>query len=192
MRRVLSLAIVAGVILLCGGGQVKADPVYDVSGTFGGDAVGTTGLAGGSFTVTYEVGGLPVGPGTAVSFDSDSVSLYNSTHSLVYRFGSTGSNNSFLANIGGFLQLANFFDPNSTADLTLTFTPSFAGTGSVIPTSQGFFGLNSIYGDPDGNEVSIVSGQSVAVPEPSSLIVAMTGSALLCGGLIVRRRKADQ
>jgi len=192
MRHVLSWTAV-GLLFFLGGAPVKADLTFEASGTFGTDYTGTTGLAGGTFTATYEIGGLPVQTGTESSFDSFSVTLTPVGGGTPITFGSPPVTNSGgIVDYGGSLDIAVFQNSATGAQLVLDFSAPFNGTGSVIPTNLGYSYLASFYYDGSGNSVTIASGQSspTAVPElPTSILTAGIGGLMLLG-VYVRRRRA--
>ena len=196
MRHVLVPALVGFVLLACGT-AVKADITYEVTGTFGADINGTTGLAGGSFTATFQVpaGTLPVAANGEVYFDSYSVSLYNSAASLVSSFGqAVPSTNGGVADINSIVDVAFFVDPSTSGDIHFDFAVPYTGTGLVIPTNLSFGPFASFYVDGNGNLASIASGQSVAaVPEPSSAVIAAVMGLLVADrwSIAGRRKKRE-
>jgi hypothetical protein len=184
MRFVLRSAAMA-VLVLLSATRAQAGTVYDVTGTFGPDFQGTTGLANGSFTATVDVA-EPV-TGQLLSY---SVSVFAADSSTpLYTFGDPTGADGFIADFGAGGIGVGLEDPIGGAILALNFAPGFTGTGPLLPTDFGS-AFPSIYVDPNGNSVLIAGGMSMAaVPEPSSLILA--GTAALAGlGLYVRRRRS--
>jgi hypothetical protein len=195
MRRVLSLALVSFAVLAAGA-AAKADLVVNVTGQFGDDLLGATGLAGGSFTATFAVPDPPGLPAPAYGFayfDSYSVSLYDSHGTLVSSFGTVPGGGG-VADVYSILDVA-VFQSASGAVLDLDFAAPFNGTGAVIPFNSALGPYASFYGDGNSNAVEVASGQAApaaAVPEPSSLaIVAVTGLLVAARWSIARRRKGE-
>ena len=191
MRQLLSFTMIA-LLLSLNTIQAQADMVYEVTGTFGDDLFGTTtGLAGGSFTATYETAGLPLAPGGIITLKSYNVSTFDSLGNLTYTYGDrTGVFGTIQDALSTEVD-ASFFDPdfNSSASLVLIFSSGFDGTGAVMTPSNSF--LTSFYIDPNNNQVALASGYSSplrAVAEPSSLIMAGIGGLMMMGFSAYRRR----
>jgi hypothetical protein len=188
MRSFLRSAALAALVLF-GAARVQADTVYHVTGTFGPDLRGDSGLTGGSFTATVDV----VEPVTG-ALDSYTVSVFAAGGGTpVYTFSDPTGSDGFIQDFGSGGIGVFLPDPtnNSDAELLLNFAPGFTGTGPVVPTNLSSQ-FPSLYIDPNSNFVSIASGYSTAaVPEPSSLILA--GFAAIGGlGLWARRHRASR
>jgi PEP-CTERM motif len=206
MRHVMNFTAVALVVLV-GGARAMAGATYEVTGKFGTNIVGNTGLQSGSFTATFEVATpLPLASGHSEPFENYSVSLCNSSSTLVSSFQSTSP--VFLAGIaneltlGGRIDIANFVNPSTPAGLVLDFASGFNGTGPVTPFALKYSPVASAYTDLalqspaitfaipnlDLQSVKVASGDAFAVPEPSSIITAGIGSLMLLGVYLSRRR----
>jgi hypothetical protein len=195
--RYLVSCIAVALLVFLGQARVEAGSTYEVSGTFGANLIGNTGLSDGSFTATFEVATpLPLATGGSEAFESYSVSLYNSSSILESTFGSTSP--VFLAGIanvltfGGRIDVATFVDPTSPGSLVLDFSSGFNGTGAVIPFELIYVPRASAFTEGslfDLKSVRVASGQSQAVPEPSSIITGGIGILMLIG-VYARRQRA--
>jgi hypothetical protein len=192
----LSVAVLG--IVLGATGRAEAGPVtYDISGSFGNDILGSTGLAGGSFSGSFTTSGLPVTPGHTASFSAYDIDVYDSHHSLVLELKSTDLNSSEIIGLNtGSKRTELLFDrlavgkPNVFA-MEIYFPTPFNGNGSLVPYN--FFNLQSsqfqvasLFGHTGFGRIT--SGQAfAATPEPSTLALGLVG---VLGGLgyVWRRR----
>jgi hypothetical protein len=183
----------AAVACLILGMERSADAgTFSVAGAFGSDLNGTTtGLAGGTFSGTYSVTGLPASGSSFIFLDSFDVSFYTSGGALFGTLSSLDLNESTglvrTVNLPGVGTVDNLvledyaaLNANGLA-LSLNFASPFDGVGAVIPYSSPLTRISAV-GVTDiatgtFNDVAVVSGASV--PEPSTvdlcLIAAMSG-----------------
>jgi PEP-CTERM motif len=185
----LSAMMVCLTMAIGASGRAEAETIYQVSGVFGADRSGTTGLANGSFTATYQTDSFPTTPSPQQSFDSFSVSVFNASGTLVDTYGSSTGGSGFIAYFNGFTdEFIQLLNSDSSESITFGFVPVFQGTGAIVPTGTGTLSQDSSRFF-NGGVVSITSGFSSpsAVPEPSS--VALCGIAGVVGLVVARRRK---
>ncbi len=172
---------------------------YAVSGHFGSDVVGTTGLAGGSFSGTFSVTGLPAS-GSIIFLDSFDVNFYTAQGALFGTISSLDLDESSglvrTADLPGVGVVDNLAMEDYAAlqgeglALGLNFASPFDGVGDVIPFSSPLtrisaVGVTDIAYPPSSNYVAVVSGASV--PEPSAIVLCLMGA--IGGFHHVRRRR---
>jgi PEP-CTERM motif len=181
MTKLTRIVTFAGVLVFFAAPRVNADSIYNVTGTFGYDFQGDTGLAGGSFTVSMDI----VEPinGDFVNF---TVSTFDSMGALVFTYSSPTGAAGEITDEGAAGVYLDLGEPGGGPGLNLGFAPGFTGVGPVLPFGSN--PLSSAYYISSDDFVTITGGYSSAsVPEPSSLILAGT-SALAGLGLWSRRR----
>ncbi len=205
MMRIRALWFVFAVLpCLIVGTERSADAgSYLVSGEFGNDVSGTTGLAGGSFSGTFSVTGLPVS-GSPLFLDSFDVDFYTAAGALFGTLSSLDVNESSgvvrTVSLPGVGTVDNLVIEDYAAlqgqglALGLNFASPFDGVGDVIPfsaplTRVSAVGVTDIATFTSLNYVAVVSGASV--PEPSSLVLCLIG-AMGAFGHAWRRAPRDQ
>ena len=186
--------------LIFGTGRSAGAGSYSVSGAFGIDLMGTTGLAGGSFSGTYSATGLPVS-GSPIFLDSFDVNFYTAQGALFGTLSSLDVNESSglirTVTLAGIGTVDNLVIEDYAAlqgkglALGLDFASPFDGVGDVIPfspplTRLSAVGVTDIASPPSFNYVAVVSGASV--PEPSSLVLWLVGAMGGFGYVWHRRR----
>ena len=186
MRRLLSLVAVALLVSLAGTSAQAGLMTYDITGTFGANTAGDTGLQGGSFTVTFETSSLPVASGDTGALASYTVSTFNAQGTLVYSYGDpTGDYGGIIGEGSTTFLYFGDTNPNSAADLNLTFGPGFDGTGSIVVADY------NLYQDYNGDQVQVASAvSSAAVPEPSSIVLCGIAGAIGLAVAGCRRKRA--
>jgi hypothetical protein len=132
MRLAILVGLVAGATGLAEAGSLT----YDISGRFGADQFGSTGLAAGSFVGSFSATNLPALTGEQLFLNGFDVALKDSQGQTLleltpgsytgFVFGSPG-NNDF---DGLYFQLTS--NPQSSF-LELFFATPFDGVGSVLP-----------------------------------------------------------
>jgi PEP-CTERM motif len=190
--RAMRLAIVIG-LMASGTGLAQAGSLtYDISGQFGADQFGTSGLAGGSFVGSFSATNLP-STGGQVNLDGFDVALKNSQGETLNELTPGSYTGFIIGNVAnnGFDGLYFTLTSSPTSSfLELFFATPFNGAGSVLPNP----GLGTYSGAfvTSGQSIAfaqVASGSSVlagSVPEPSSFTLALLG--LLFGLGYYRRR----
>ncbi len=194
MRKRTTWFLVAMLTILIFGTEQSAEAgSYSLSGAFGSDVSGTTGLAGGSFSGTFSVTGLPAN-GNVLFLDSFDVSFYTAQGSLFGTLSSLDVNESEglvrTVTLPGTGIVDNLVMEDDAAlqgqglVLSLDFASPFNGVGAVIPfslplTRISAVGVTDVAAGPPFNEVAVISGASV--PEPSSLLLGVIGTIVAFG-----------
>ncbi len=190
----VTTGLLAALLLVAAGNAAQADPTYTFTGTLGADSYYSTGLAGGSFTVTYQTGAFPTtGSSNSVNVDDFTVTVFYANGSQAYTFSDANATNDgfgtfyYSAGYAPFgilpsesLELMN--PSNSGTFISLNLPVGFTGTGTVIAA-----GSESVY---NTNETFIASGQgsaAAAVPEPSSIVLC--GLAGVVGSVVAWRKR---
>ena len=173
---------------------------YSLSGAFGSDVSGTTGLAGGSFSGTFSVTGLPAN-GNVLVLDGFDVGFYTAQGTLFGTLSSLDVNDSLgevrTVTLPGIGTVDNLVMQDYAAlqgqglGLSLDFASPFNGVGALIPfslplTRISAVGATDIAAGPPFNEVAVISGASV--PEPSSFLLGVIGTIGAFGCVWQRRR----
>jgi hypothetical protein len=178
------IGVIGCVVLMAMATVARAD--FAVSGTFGPDTQGVSGLAGGSYDGTFSVHGLPASNGGSITLDSFTLNLKDAGGTTVETLTNTagdlgGVYGNF--NFSGLDELL-FIKSGGGSGLELGFAMPFNGAGSII----GDRSLGFVYNGPSLTLVDVASGSSRvrSVPEPSSLW--LSGSAVALCHVFGRRR----
>jgi hypothetical protein len=198
MTRFLSwVATVAAMgFFACTVPMANADTVVDISGTFGTFGYGNqpAPLNDGSFSGSVTFSSLP-SPSSTVISETANVNFYDSTSSLVFSVGGSGSYDTLTAGPSGYttLTVSGFGTAGSSsvdvADLSLEFSNwSFGSTTGTVKTygppnyassiEYTYYPSETTYFNP------VESGQA-SVPEPSTIALSLFG---MVGVLIYVRR----
>lgn len=188
LRRLIQCVVWVALVLVVQSNYANAD-LISIAGQFGSDFQGVSGLAGGSFSGTFEVFGLPAqpGPGNNLFLSNINVDLRNSQGQLVTTLSFAGI---LSANTRSTLGIDVVGIAEGSFGLQLDFAAPYLGNGSIIPTDLALYNGFASELTTSGGKAEIISG-AAAAPEPRSLSLLGLGALGLLGIRWRRMRRRD-